>query len=132
MKLSDHAAFKQMQEEVAEANRLEEQERKAQQLEAQRLRQEKAQLLNREFTARVEEYEQMAGLVHQKLGEIWRVAQEYSRLTSATPPAFVEDAFMSVNVPSLIPKTSPYDMSSPYSTTRIAVMNYFSTMGKAW
>jgi hypothetical protein len=132
MRLVDHEAFKQIQAEVDEVNRLEEQQRKADQLEAQRLRQEKAQLLNREYTAKVEEYEALAGQVHQKLGEVWRVAQEYSRLTGVMPPAFMEDAFMGVNVPSILPKTSPYDMGSPYSTTRISVMGWFSTMGKSW
>ena len=132
MRLVDHEAFKAMQAEVDEANRLEEQERKAQQLEAQRLRAEQGQMLNREFQAKVEEYEQLAALVHAKLGEMWRVVQEYKRLTSNLPPAFAESTFTEVNVPSLRPKANPHDWGSPFPTTKIAVINYFNTGGKGW
>jgi hypothetical protein len=129
LNFKDHPQFKAMAADVALANQAEEQERVAAQLEQQRLRQQQAQLLNRDYQARVEEYEELRKMVHAKLGEIWRVATEYQRLTSQYPPTFLENTFMSVDIPSLLPSNQ---FSSPFSTTRASVMAWFSSLGKGW
>jgi len=132
MNLKDHPQFQQMQQDIALANQAEEQERQATLLEQQRLRQNQAQLLHREYTSRVSEYEELRKMVHEKLGEMWGIVQDYHRLTSQNPPTFPENVFMSIDVPSLIPNPSPHHMPNNFSTTRASVMGYFSSTGRTW
>lgn len=129
MNIQDHPTFKQIQQDVAAENQREEQARQEQAMEAQRLRQQQAQLLNREYLAAAEEYEQARAALHEKLGQIWRIANDYSRLTSHYPPTFPENVFMEISVPTLAPS---HEWSSPFSTTRTAVMGWFASTGKEW
>lgn len=132
MNPSDHPLMKQVQQDIALANAREEEQRQADLLEAQRLRQNQAQLLHREYQAKVSEYESLRTDVHACLGELWRVVQDYHRLTSQNPPTFPENTFMSIDVPSLIPNPSPHHMPSSFSTTRASVMGYFASTGRTW
>jgi len=132
MNPSDHPLMKQVQQDIAQANAREEQQRALDNLEAQRLRQNQAQLLHREYQAKVSEYERLRADVHALLGEMWGIVQDYHRLTSQNPPTFPENTFMSIDVPSLLPSTNPHHMPNNFSTTRAAVMGYFSGLGRTW
>jgi hypothetical protein len=133
MNISDHPQMKQIQADVAAENRRLAEERLAADAEAQRLRQEQGQLLNREYLAAVERYEAQRRALHDAAGDVWRAAQDYSRLTGKTPPTFMEAAFMSIDTPSMVPNPSPWgSMNSGIGTVKAAVMGWFASSGKTW
>lgn len=133
MDIQSHPLMKQIQADVAEANKLQAEERLAQQAEAGRLRAEQGQLLNREYLAAVDRYELARAALHDAAGDLWGRAQDYARLTSKNPPTFMEAAFMSIDTPSMVPPKGPYSqMNGNIGTVRAAVMAWFNSQGRTW
>jgi hypothetical protein len=117
---------------VAAENLKQKQDQLTQEMESARLRQAQGQLLAREFSARVEEYEVLRKQLHGKLGEVWQSVQEYSRLTGVAPGTFPEQIFMGINTPSLVPSKDPWHMSASTTTVHAAVQGWFASMGRQW
>jgi len=130
MNLQDHPAFKQMQQDIALANQETEQQRQADLLEQQRLRQQQAQFLAREYAQAVEDYEQQRLVYHRSVGQVWAAVQAYSKVTGTPPSTFPEAVFTDIHAPTLGP--AAYNLSPGFTTTRAAIMAWFNSMGREW
>jgi len=127
--IQDHPDYKAMQADVDAANRLQEQEQVANNIEAQRIRAEEGKFLYARVMELIDKYEVKRDALHQDLGPLWVAVQDYQRLTHQLPPGFSENLFNEINLVSLKPSGR---WSSGYSTTRVAVMGWFSSAGKRW
>ena len=128
---AQHPLMQQIQKEVAETNRLAEQERLAAELEATRLRQEQGQYLGRLFQEQLDQYEQARIQFHEQVGQLWASVMAYSHLTGVHPSNFPEALFNEINAPSLRP-LGLHSLPSGFTTTQASVMNYFNSQGKQW
>ena len=127
--IQDHPDYKAMQADVDATNRLQEQEQVANNIEAQRIRAEEGQYLHARVMELIDKYEVDRVALHQDIGSLWVAVQDYQRLTHQLPPGFSENLFNEINLVSLKPSGR---WSSGYSTTRVAVMGWFSSAGKRW
>ena len=126
MEIKDHPEIKRIKQEVEEANRIEEQQRLLTHAEQQQLRAEQGRVLAEQHLQDIQRYEELRTLLHQHLGVVWRGAQEYSKVTGQLPGTFPESIFNSIDLPSL---SKPNHWSAGFSTTRQAVLAYFSNRG---
>ena len=127
MNLSDHPEIKRIKQEVEEATRIEEQQRILNHAEQVALRSEQGRVLGEQHLQDIQRYEELRQQLHNQLGVVWRGAQEFSRCTGQLPATFPESIFNSIDLPSL---THANHWSAGFSTTRAAVLSYFSTGGK--
>jgi outer membrane protein TolC len=126
--LAQTPSFKQALLEAAEQKRHQEQAAMIEQQEAARLRAQAGQLAIADFSNELAKYEALRTQLHEQVGQVWRSAQAYSRLTGVLPPNLPLVTFNAINVPSLVKD----EWSSGFSTTRASVMAYMGSNGKAW
>lgn len=133
MNLQDHPLMKQVMADVQAERQKQEQQKLSDQMEAQRLRQEQGQYLNRQFQDAIAQYEGERQALHTTVGTVWAAAQAYARVTGVLPPGFMENVFNDINLPSMVAGGSPWANHSPgFSTTRASVMAWFANQGRRW
>ena len=127
--LLTHPLMKKVQADLAETRRVQEQEALAQEMEAARIRAEEGKYLHAHVMELLDKYEVNRSALHQDVGRVWIAVQDYQRLTRQLPPGFSENTFNEINLVSLKPSAR---WSSGYSTTRAAIMGWFSSAGQRW
>ena len=127
--IKDHPDYKRMTADVEASRRVQEQEALANEMEAARIRAEEGKYLHAHVMELLDKYEVNRSALHQDVGHIWVAVQDYQRLTRQLPPGFNENTFNEINLASLKPSAH---WSSGCSTTRAAIMGWFSSAGKRW
>jgi hypothetical protein len=130
--LMNHPLMAKVAAELEETRAQQQTQRALDQSEAQRVRAEQGQRLVSEYKAAIREYERMRVDLHAVVGRVWAAVQAYGHLTGTHPLDFTEQIFNTINVPSLIPSTSPWAMSNGFTTTQAAAMGSQATFGKTW
>ena len=131
--LMSHPLMAKVVADLAETKAQQQMQRANDHAEAQRVRAEQGQRAVAEYKAAMAEYERMRHDLHAVVGRVWAAVQAYQQLTHQQPSDFTEAVFSEINVPTLVPCTSPW--GNPFaalSTTKAAIEGYRATMGKTW
>ena len=130
--LMKHPLMAKVTADIAATRQQQETQRMMDHMEAQRIREDQGKYLASQYKAAVDDYERLRGETHAAVGRIWAAVQAYSRVTGVNPGEFQEATFNTINVPTLKVNSSPWALSSSFTTTQAATMGWFASMGKEW
>lgn len=123
-----HPLMKQIQADVQAQRDQAQAEHLSAQMAAAQLREEQGKYLKEQYHSYVDKYEELRRELHKVAGQVFEANQHYSRLTGRDIPDFALQIFGQLDLPTLRPK--PGHWTSPMSTTRAAMTQYFANGGR--